>query len=402
MTMGNLGEITRGNRIHIIICGRRNVGKSTLMNSLTGQNIAIVSDVAGTTTDPIYKSMEFSFGAGVLVDTAGLDDGGELGELRKEKSQKILRKADILILLVNSEEKNLSWEKNFLEKIKLNNNKILAIINKRNNEIVDLKKWEDELGIKCLDLDVKNKTEMNKLHKKLAKILKNFEPKKNLLAGLLEGIDFILMVVPLDAASPKNRLILPQMQVLREALEREALVLVSGISKLTKAFSLFPLEKTLIITDSQAFEEVCSLVPLKSKLTSFSILLAKSFGQLDILAKGIKGVENLKSFDKILIVEACTHHPLSQDIGRVKIPLWLQKNAQIPLAFDWIRGQDFPDNLEDYKLIIHCGACMLNKEEMDYRLKKAQNLKIPIINYGILIAYLKGYWDRVAWIKDLD
>lgn len=409
----DLNETPRANRVHIAIFGKRNAGKSSLINALTGQEWAIVSEVKGTTTDPVYKSMELlPLGPVVIIDTPGLDDEGTLGIKRIEKAMNVLDKADIAILVISAEEyleavqkgelENagdkwnflLNLEQNLIEKIKEKKIPLVIVINKidlvYSNDLFDLSKKEAQ---PLIIVSTKTGEGINQLKKIIAEQLPE-ETDIQIVGDLLQPADIVVLVVPIDKAAPKGRLILPQQQTIRDILEASAISIVTKENTLKEVLKGLTKKPKLVITDSQVFEKVSKETPEDIYLTSFSILFARYKGDLKELVKGVRKIEQLKDGDKILMAEGCTHHRQCDDIGTVKIPKWLMQYTGKKLIIESSSGAGFPKQLKQYALIVHCGSCMLNRKEMEYRLKKAEEENVPIINYGILIAYLKGILKR--------
>lgn len=409
----DLNETPRANRVHIAIFGKRNAGKSSLINALTGQEWAIVSEVKGTTTDPVYKSMELlPLGPVVIIDTPGLDDEGTLGIKRIEKAMNVLDKADIAILVISAEEyleavqkgelENagdkwnflLNLEQNLIEKIKEKKIPLVIVINKidlvYSNDLFDLSKKEAQ---PLIIVSTKTGEGINQLKKIIAEQLPE-ETDIQIVGDLLQPADIVVLVVPIDKAAPKGRLILPQQQTIRDILEASAISIVTKENTLKEVLKGLTKKPKLVITDSQVFEKVLKETPEDIYLTSFSILFARYKGDLKELVKGVRKIEQLKDGDKILMAEGCTHHRQCDDIGTVKIPKWLMQYTGKKLIIESSSGAGFPKQLKQYALIVHCGSCMLNRKEMEYRLKKAEEENVPIINYGILIAYLKGILKR--------
>lgn len=397
-----LNDTPKGERIHIAVFGKRNAGKSSLINSITGQNLSIVSDVLGTTTDPVYKAMELlPLGPVMMIDTPGLDDEGELGNLRIKKAKKVLNQSDIVLLVLDGEtvlsENDFATEREILQQLKEKGLPYLVILNKIET-CPDLAKAEAHVKKKlhCEELmkvSAKNKDGIEALKEKIGTIIPK-EEEHPLVRDLIEPGDFVVLVVPIDKAAPKGRLILPQQQTIRDILEASAVSVVVKETELKATLKQLGRKPKLVITDSQAFGKVSKDTPEDVWLTSFSILFARYKGELTQLIEGVKAVETLEDGDKILISEGCTHHRQCDDIGTVKIPRWLKEYTGKQFLFETSSGGGFPDDLSPYKMIIHCGACMLNRREMQFRLKQAKDMGIPIVNYGILIAYIHGILKR--------
>lgn len=387
----------RGMRLHIGIFGKRNVGKSNILNALTKQNISIVSDIAGTTTDPVEKAMELlPLGPVLFVDTAGIDDEGKLGKMRVEKTVKMFDRIDIAII-VSDQSGWSNFEKELYQEFTQRKIPIIAVLNKSDISTIseaDLKE------ITALDLEyvitsAKNKSGIDELKQKLIKLApEEFINPPTIAADLVPAGEMAVLVVPIDLEAPKGRLILPQVQTIRDLLDNDSMTMVVKERELKEALSRLNKPPALVITDSQAFLKVSADVPKNIKLTSFSILFARFKGELNEFVKGAASIEKLKPADKVLICESCTHHAIGDDIGRVKIPRWLTQYTGGKLDFVHYAGHDFPENISEYKLIIHCGACMTNRREILSRIIKAQKAGIPITNYGLAIAYSLGIFER--------
>ncbi|MDF2685397.1 MAG: hydF [Clostridia bacterium] len=395
----NLNETPVANRLHIGIFGKRNSGKSSLINSITGQETALVSPVAGTTADPVYKNMEIhGIGPCVFIDTAGFDDVGEIGELRVEKTRKAVEKTDIALLIFN-EAKGITLEKEWYEEFKKKNIPIIAILNKSDliKDIEDaINLIEKNIGIKPIAVSAKDKKGIEQICAEIIhKLPEDFDAKK-ITDGIVNDGDLVLLVMPQDIQAPKGRLILPQVQTLRELLDKKCVVLSTTTDKLDEALSSLSKPPAVIITDSQVFKTVYDKKPKESKLTSFSVLFAGYKGDLDYYTQSAVAIDNLNEKSKVLIAEACTHAPLAEDIGREKIPRMLRKKAGEGLKIDIVSGADFPADLSSYSLIIQCGACMFNRKYVLSRVEKARNQNIPMSNYGVVIAYLSGILDKIS------
>lgn len=392
----SLNQTPRGSRLHIAIFGRRNAGKSSLINVLTNQSISIVSEVPGTTTDPVYKSMEIlPLGPVVLIDTAGIDDVGQLGAMRVAKTLEVMAKTDLAVLVIDASQGIGKYEEEIIDKAKERGVPVIIAINK-----VDIEQKhninEATRGFNLPILEVIALTGQGIEQLKLAMI--KWAPKDwsspTILGDMISPGDTVVLVVPIDLAAPKGRLILPQVQVIRDVLDNDAMALVVKERELKSALEKLKNKPALVVTDSQAFLKVDADTPKDIRLTSFSILFARYKGDLKVLVEGAKAIESLEPGDRILIAEACTHHRVEDDIGTVKIPRWLRQIVGGQLEFDYASGLTLPENLKDYKLIIHCGACMINRREMLYRIQKANVSGVPIVNYGVLIAYVHGILKR--------
>lgn len=396
----SLQDTPRATRLHIGIFGKRNSGKSTLLNALTNQNIAVVSDIAGTTTDPIYKSMEISgIGPVVFIDTAGFDDEGELGNLRVEKTELASRKTD-MALMIFTEMPDI--EEVWVRRLKGAGTPIIPVINKADQlteeTVQEIAKAVEELiGETPMVVSAENRTGMDKIREALIRKLPEDYKSISLVGDLVEEGDVVLLVMPQDIQAPKGRLILPQVQTLRELLDKKCLVMSCTTDKYEQTLKTLNQPPKLIITDSQVFKTVFDLKPESSMLTSFSVLMAASKGDIEAFVQGVKAIADLTEDSKVLIAEACTHKPLKEDIGREKIPAMLRKKIGDGLQIDIVNGIDFPDMLTDYDLIIHCGACMFNRKYVLSRVEQAQSQNVPITNYGVVIAYISGILDKISY-----
>lgn len=386
----NLNSTPSADRIHIGIFGRRNAGKSSIINAITGQNLAIVSDIKGTTTDPVLKAMELlPLGPVVLIDTPGLDDEGELGELRIKKSYQILNKTDIALLIVDSSVGMTMEDEKILSRIQEKRIPYLIVKNK-----CDLLSEAIPSEEHTIFVSAANGKHISELKERIVALVPSDETEIPIVRDLLQPGDFVVLVVPIDASAPKGRLILPQQQTIRDILEAGAVSIVVKDTELKETLENLGKSPALVITDSQAFKEVAKIVPREIPLTSFSILFARHKGDLSIVAEGAHAIEQLKNGDTVLISEGCTHHRQCEDIGTVKIPRLLKNYTQADLNLEFTSGTEFPENLSKYKLIIHCGGCTLNEREMKYRLRCAKDQDIPITNYGTAIAHMNGILKR--------
>ena len=388
----------RANRLHIAIFGRRNAGKSSLINALTNQDIAVVSSVAGTTTDPVYKSMEIlPIGPVVIIDTAGIDDAGELGELRVQRSLEVLNKADLALLVMDSGTGITNFEIDITERCREKKLPILAVLNKLDiNPVTNtqIEEIEGKLGVKPVAVSALTHEGMADLKIALVKSAPPSWDEQSIVGDLLNPGDLAVLVVPIDLAAPKGRLILPQVQTIRDILDHDGMAYVVKERELKECFSTLHKKPRIVITDSQAFLKADADTPPDVMLTSFSILFARYKGDLATLAAGARAIETLKPGDKVLMVEACTHHRVEDDIGTVKIPRWIRQFVGGELQFEWSSGARFAENLSEYSLIVHCGACMINRREMLSRIMQAQAAGVPIVNYGVCIAYIMGILPR--------
>lgn len=385
----SLNNTPASERIHIGIFGKRNAGKSSIINAITGQNLAIVSDVKGTTTDPVLKAMELlPLGPVVMIDTPGLDDEGELGKLRIQKAYQMLNKTDVAILVVDGNVGMTKEDMDILERIKAKEIPYLIVMNK-----CDL--LEDLIGLpEAIYVSAKDGKNIYELKEKIAEKAKREENERKIVGDLLKPLDFVVLVVPIDSSAPKGRLILPQQQTIRDILDAGAVAIVVKDTELKETLEKMAQPPALVITDSQAFAQVSKVVPKEVPLTSFSILFARYKGDLQTVANGACAIDTLEDGDVILISEGCTHHRQCEDIGTVKLPRLIKKRTEKNVTFEFTSGTEFPTDLSKYKMIIHCGACMLNEREMKYRLKCAEDAGIPITNYGIAIAHMTGILKR--------
>ena len=384
--MSELNQTPSGERIHIGIFGRRNAGKSALINALTGQKLAIVSDVAGTTTDPVSKAMELlPLGHVMITDTPGLDDVGELGEMRVEKTRGVLAKTDIAIIVVDATRTISEYERELLDDVKARNLPYVTVYNK-----CDLAEVRDEDAI-CVSAALG--TGIDALKEKLASFVKK-EPEQRLIGDLVSRGDVVILVTPIDASAPKGRLILPQQQVIRDLLEAGAMPIVCRETELEAA--LKSVKAKMVVTDSQVFGMVSKLVPENLPLTSFSMLMARYKGNFAQAVKGAAALDTIKAGDKILISEGCTHHRQCEDIGTVKLPMWIRKHTGVEPEFVFTSGTEFPSDLSGFKLVIHCGGCTLNGRELAHRFALAGRADLPITNYGVAIAHMHGILSRAA------
>lgn len=396
--MSTLNSTPQGERIHIALFGKTNVGKSSIINALTGQNIALVSEIKGTTTDPVYKAMELlPLGPVMIIDTAGLDDETTLGELRKKKTIEVLNKTNIALLVVNAETGLTPYDKEICSEIKEKNIPIIGIINKIDKidtKKSNIEKYKKEMGISFIPVSAVTNTGISELKAEIINSVPENEDKFKIVGDLISPGDFVVLVTPIDKAAPKGRLILPQQQTIRDVLESDAMAVVTKEFELRETLNDLGKKPKLVITDSQVFLKVAADTPKDILMTSFSILMARYKGNLTELVRGAKAIEDLKDGDKILIAEACTHHRQSDDIGKVKIPRWLRQKTGKQLKFDFASGFSFPENITDYALIVHCAGCMLNRKAMLYRIDEAVKQNVPIVNYGVLIAYVQGILPR--------
>lgn len=388
-------ETPRANRLHIAIFGRRNAGKSSLINAITGQDIALVSDKAGTTTDPVYKAMEIlPLGPCVLIDTAGIDDEGELGVLRIKKTREVLNKTDLAILVIDPFQGISSFELDLANEFKRRNIPFIPVVNKIDQVSCPADKIEAELKEKVHLVSAATGEGINQLKELIAHKAPADYQEPTIIGDILSAGDMCILVTPIDSAAPKGRLILPQVQTIRDILDHDCLALVVKETELEKALTSLKNPPRIVVTDSQAFKEVAQIVDSSIPLTSFSILYARYKGDLKTLLQGIERLKELKPGDKVLISEACTHHRQQDDIGTVKIPRLLEKIVGGKLDLSWSSGSSYPENLSSFRLIIHCGACMLNRRQMLSRINQAVEAGVPITNYGLFLAYANGILER--------
>ena len=395
----NLTNTPSANRLHIALFGRRNSGKSSLINALTGQDTALVSDIPGTTTDPVSKAMELhGIGPCVIIDTPGFDDEGILGEMRIERTLKAIERTDIALLFC--EENDLQDEKAWMEQLKAKNIPVILLLNK-----VDIRKdiasitatIEQTLHQKPLIVSAKEKRGMEDIRLAiLEKLPQDFE-QPSITGDLVSENDLVLLVMPQDIQAPKGRLILPQVQTMRELLDKKCLVMSCTTDKLSQTLQAMAYPPKLIITDSQVFKTVYEQKPAESLLTSFSVLMAGYKGDIRQFIEGASAIDRLTEQSHVLIAEACAHAPQTEDIGRVKIPRLLRKKVGEGLQIDMVSGSDFPKDLSKYDLIIHCGACMFNRKHVMSRLERASAQEIPMTNYGITLAHLMGILDKIVY-----
>ena len=389
-----LNDTPFGERVHIGFFGRRNAGKSSLANAVTGQEIAVVSDTRGTTTDPVKKAMELlPIGPVLVIDTPGFDDTGALGEKRVRQTKRILNRTDIAVLVVDAVEGLQDSDRELLALFEEKGIPFLLVYNK-----ADLLETFPEETQQQIFVSALKKENIDRLKEKLAQYKEKTVDVRYLVRDLLHPGDLVVLVIPLDGSAPKGRLILPQQQVIRDVLEAGAAAVCVRDSELSVFLHQLEKKPAMVITDSQAFGKVSALVPEDILLTSFSILMARYKGLLEKAVRGVSAVDDLKDGDRILIAEGCTHHRQCEDIGTVKIPAWLKKHTGKKLVIETCSGQDFPEDLSPYALVIHCGGCMLNEREVRYRMKCAQDQAVFMTNYGIAIAYMHGILKRSVQI----
>ncbi|NLW48235.1 MAG: [FeFe] hydrogenase H-cluster maturation GTPase HydF [Firmicutes bacterium] len=396
--MGNLNETPNSSRLQIAIFGRRNAGKSSLINALTNQTVALVSAEPGTTTDPVTKAMELlPLGPVTLIDTAGLDDSGPLGKLRVERTYKVLNKTDLALLVLDSLTGVTDFERELLQTIRAKNIPVVGVVNKVDLAGYDRAKrleWQKQLQLDLVEVSATTGAGIAGLKTALIRTAPNEDREGSLVGDLIKPGDFVVLVIPIDAAAPKGRLILPQQQVIRELLDRGGVAITTKEDRLKETLEHLGKKPALVITDSQAFKRVAEDTPEEIPLTSFSILFARYKGDLPELVRGVKAVEQLKPGDSVLIAEGCTHHRQCDDIGTVKIPRWLNQLVGGEINFEWASGLSLPKDLSKYRMVIHCGGCMLNRREMKYRIGLAMERNVSIVNYGVFIAYAQGAFPR--------
>lgn len=394
-----MNETPRSERFHIGLFGKRNSGKSSLINALTGQEVAVVSPISGTTTDPVYKAMELpGIGPCVFIDTAGFDDEGALGELRVKKTMQVIERTDIALMVCTDEsiDEELFWS----ERLKEKQIPVIWIINKSDSL------HQGEMLLRCLEkkcgqvpllVSASTRKGMEDICRAISNKLPDETMSQGIVGKLVHENDTVMLVMPQDKQAPKGRLILPQVQTIRELLDRKCLVLSCTTEQIEPMLQILKSPPKLIITDSQVFHAVYEKKPEGSKLTSFSVLFAQYKGDIDYYIEGANAISNLTEDSRVLIAEACTHAPLTEDIGRVKIPAMLRKRIGTGLTIDFVSGTDFPEDLHAYQLIIHCGACMFNRKYVLNRISAARSKGIPMTNYGVAIAYLTGILNKIDY-----
>ena len=386
--MSSMQQTPAGERVHIAFFGRRNAGKSSVVNAFTGQNLAIVSDVKGTTTDPVKKAMELApLGPVMIIDTPGIDDEGALGEMRVSKTRQVLNKTDLAIVVIDA-----TTQKDPADEA------LIALIEQKGVPYIVVKNKADLLAELPQDdvlyVSAKTGLHIHELKEMAAKKATVGAPKHPLVADLLQTGDTVVLVTPIDKAAPKGRLILPQQLTIRDILDAGAMPFVCRDTELPQALEMLKTPPRLVITDSQAFGRVSKMVPQDVPLTSFSILMARYKGDLPLAVQGAKAVDSLQPGDKVLIAEGCTHHRQCEDIGTVKIPRWIKERIGFEPEYTFVSGTEFPEDVTPYKMVIHCGACTLNEREVKYRLRLCEDVGVPVTNYGIFIAHLNGILPR--------
>lgn len=390
-------DTPRANRMHIAFFGKRNAGKSSLVNALTNQSISLVSDTPGTTTDPVFKSMELlPLGPVAIIDTAGLDDVGSLGELRIRKTKEIMDRTDLGILLFTGEDTNFSMEKQWYDDLKKRKIPVIGVINKIDLYDLSEDSLKRDFPIDFVKVSALNKKNIGEFKEAIITNAPTDFELPTIVGDILKPKARVVLVAPQDIQAPKGRLILPQVQIIRDLLDYDAMALTVKDSELVDVLDSLNQKPDLVITDSQIFKKVNEIIPNDVPLTSFSILMARYKGNLEMFVKGAKAINNLKPGDKILIAEACTHHALKGDIAREKLPTWIKEKVCNDIEIVNITGVDFPENLTDYKVIIQCGSCMFTRKQLMSRLVKADAQGVPITNFGTAIAHLNGILDRVT------
>ena len=388
-----MNQTPASNRIHIGFFGRRNAGKSSIVNAVTGQSLAIVSPVKGTTTDPVYKTMELlPMGPVMIIDTPGIDDEGELGELRVKKTRQVLNKTDVAVLVVDGSVGMTASDYEMERLIRDKNIPYIVVMNK-----ADICEQIEEMPSTVSDriyVSAKEGMGIHELKERIARLSKQEEVERKIVGDLLDRGDFVILVTPIDASAPKGRLILPQQQTIRDILDAGAVAIVVKDTELEETLQRVGEQTKLVITDSQAFKRVAEVTPDNIPLTSFSILFARYKGELEDAIQGVSTLDKLQDGDLVLVAEGCTHHRQCDDIGTCKIPKWVTEYTGKNIQYEWTSGTEFPEDLGRYKMIIHCGGCMLNAREMMYRQKCAKDQGVPMANYGILIAQTQGILKR--------
>lgn len=394
----SLNSTPTGERVHIALFGMTNAGKSSIINALTNQEISIVSDVKGTTTDPVYKAIEIlPIGPCMIIDTAGLDDESELGESRKKKTLEVLSKTNVALVVIDSNIGVTENDTDIINQLKEKKIPMVCILNKADQKSItkeEIKNIENEIGVPVVLVSALNKIGIEELKQKIIDVIPDNEDKFKLVGDLISPGDIVVLVTPIDKAAPKGRLILPQQQTIRDIIESDAIAIVTKEHELRETLESLKKKPKLVITDSQVFLKASADTPKDIMLTSFSILQARYKGNLTELVKGAKVIESLEDGDSVLISEGCTHHRQCDDIGTVKIPRGVRQTTGKQINFEYSSGNSFTDDITKYKLIIHCGGCMLNRAAMLSRIDNAVKHNIPIVNYGVLIGYIQGILER--------
>lgn len=396
----SLTETPRSNRLHIGIFGNRNSGKSSLINALTNQDAALVSEIAGTTTDPVFKAMEiYGIGPCVFIDTAGFDDEGELGSLRIARTRSAGERTDIALVVFSGDV--TSQEKSWVQDFRKSGTPVVAVVNKSDvleNPADIMREIKEELDLDAILVSAREKTGIKELVREIIRVLPQEYESPSITGSLANDGDVVVLVMPQDIQAPKNRLILPQVQTIRELLDKKCVVVSVTTDRLKDALASLSAPPALIVTDSQVFRQVYDLKPEGTRLTSFSVLFASYKGDIEYFREGAGHIERLDGNSRVLIAEACTHAPLTEDIGREKIPKMLRARYGEALGIDIVSGTDFPEDVTGYDLIIHCGACMFNRKHVLSRVEKAKSQSIPMTNYGVALAFLSGILDKVDMV----
>ena len=394
----DMNQTPLANRYAIGLFGRRNAGKSSLINALAGQPVAVTSEIPGTTTDPVKKAMELlPIGPVVLIDTAGLDDEGELGQKRVEKAYEELRRCNLALVVADAAQRVSSFEEDFLDQLKKRRIPAVLVLNKCDSAQPDgaaLSALSARLGVPVTAVSALTGQGIDALKAQIIHSAQLEDAEPALVGDLIQSGDIVVLVTPIDKAAPKGRLILPQQQTIRDILEADAIAVVAKEHELKRALERLAAPPKLVITDSQAFSKVAADTPPEVPMTSFSILFARQKADLAQMVRGVKRIERLKPGDRVLIVEGCTHHRQSDDIGTVKIPRWIRQFAGGGVQFEWASGACFPKDVSPYSLIVHCGGCMLNRREMSFRVEEAARQGVSVTNYGVVIAYVLGILPR--------
>ena len=400
-----MNSTAKGDRPHIAVFGRRNVGKSSLINKLTNQQLALVSSQPGTTTDPVYKAMELlPIGPVMMIDTAGIDDQGELGEMRIKKTKEIMRKTDLALLIVSATQGAGEFEAELIREFKEREIPLITVLNKiellqdeNKGEALISNKLDDFLKKHSLDyIKASAEAEINidSIREEIAEKMPQDHSRSTIMGDLIEPGETAVLVTPIDSAAPKGRLILPQVQTIRDILDHDGTALVSKKTEVGSEINKLKKKPKIVVTDSQAFETVSKEVPDDILMTGFSVLFARYKGDLNTFVRGAKAMEDLQAGAKVLVAEACTHRRQKDDIGTVKIPNWIHSRISSDIKFEHTAGREFPADLEEYDLVLHCGSCMLNRKEVLSRINETEKAGIPVVNYGIAIAWLHGILDR--------
>ena len=388
MSILGLNDTPQSERIHIGFFGKRNAGKSSVVNAITNQQISVVSDVLGTTTDPVTKAMELlPLGPVVIIDTPGFDDEGTLGEMRVKRTKQVLNRTDIAVLVVDSSVGKTQADNELISIF--NEKKIPYIVAYNKSDLTEKSDYEDGIAVSAL-----NNKNIDKLKEQISLLAKTDKEERKICSDLINKGDFVVLVIPIDESAPKGRLILPQQQTIRDILDAGAVAITVKETELKSTLDSLGKKPALVITDSQVFGRVSKEVPNDILMTSFSILMARYKGFLETAVHGAFEIDNLKDGDKILISEGCTHHRQCGDIGTIKIPAWLKKHTGKDFVIETSSGKSFPDDLSPYSLVIHCGGCMLNEREVQYRRKFAEDSGVPFTNYGTAIAHMHGILKR--------